>query len=196
MIVGFKVTDSPTDHGQVTELASEVKTDVGVDVIEAVADKGYQSPEDISKALENGVVPNVIQHDGETEVTVDFEYNPAESTELNPSSTSPDDVKKCLQAGTIPDVYEVLKMTHEQMVEEARRGYLIRDHHRNLVIRPEGAILRQKSIKRNGDIRYCNKLACKHCKNKCTKSPFHEADFSKDIITMTSPIPESRSARK
>lgn len=184
MIVGFKVSDSPTDHGQITELASEVKTDVGVDVIEAVADKGYQSPEDISKALENGVVPNVIQRDGETEVTVDFEYNPAESTELNPSSTSPDDVKKCLQAGTIPDVYEVLKMTHEQMVEEARRGYLIRDHHRNLVIRPEGAILRQKSIKRNGDIRYCNKLACKHCKNKCTKSPFREADFSKDKMVM------------
>ena len=57
MVVGFKVTDSPTDHGQITELASDVKTDVGVDVIEAVADKGYQSPEDMSKALENGVVP-------------------------------------------------------------------------------------------------------------------------------------------
>jgi len=141
-------------------------------------------------------------------VTVDFEYNPAESTELNPSSTSPDDVKKCLQAGTIPDVYggilsnpeiisvksteyeytiaddAVLKMTQEQMVEEARKGYLIRDPHRNLVICPEGAILRQKSIKRNGDIRYCNKLACKHCKNKCTKSPFREADFSKDKLVM------------
>lgn len=150
MIVGFKVTDSPTDHGQITELASEVKTDVGADVIEAVADKGYQSPEDMSKALENGVVTNVIQRDGETEVTVDFEYYTAESTELNPSSTFPDDVKKCLQAGTIPDVYgdilsnpeiisvksteytiadnEVLKMTHEQMVEEARMGYLIRAH--------------------------------------------------------------------
>ena len=206
MVVGFKVTDSPTDHGQITELASEVKTDVGVDVIEAVADKGYQSPEDMSKALENGVVPNVIQRDGETEVTVDFEYNPAEATELNPSSTSSDDIRKCLQAGTIPDVYggiltnpeiisvknteytiaddAVLKMTHEQMVEEARKGYLIRDPHRNLVICPEGAILRQKSIKRNGNIRYCNKLACKICKNKCTKSPFREADFSKDKLVM------------
>ena len=206
MVVGFKVTDSPTDHGQITELASEVKTDVGVDVIEAVADKGYQSPEDMSKALENGVVPNVIQRDGETEVTVDFEYNPAEATELNPSSTSSDDIRKCLQAGTIPDVYggiltnpeiisvknteytiaddAVLKMAHEQMVEEARKGYLIRAPHRNLVICPEGAILRQKSIKRNGDIRYCNKLACKNCKNKCTKSPFREADFSKDKLVM------------
>lgn len=206
MIVGFKVTDSPTDHGQITELASEVKTDVGVDVIEAVADKGYQSPEDMSNAFENGVVPNVIQRDDKAEVTVDFEYNPAETTELNPSSTSSDDIKKCLQAGTTPDVYRgilckpeiisvksteytiaddtVLKMTHEQMIEEARKGYLIRDPYRNLVICPEGSILRQKSIKRNGDIRYCNKLACKHCKNKCTKSPFREADFSKDKLIM------------
>ena len=206
MVVGFKVTDSPTDHGQITELASEVKTDIGVDVIETVADKGYQSPEDMTNALENGIVPNVIQRDGETEVTVDFDYNPAVPTELNLSSKSPEEIKKCLQSGNIPDVYDgilidpeivtvksteytiaddaVLRMTHDQMVEAARKGYLIRDPHRNLVICPEGAILRQKSIKRNGDIRYCNKLACKHCKNKCTKSAFREADFSKDKLVM------------
>lgn len=206
MVVGFKVTDSPTDHGQITELASEVKTDIGVDVIETVADKGYQSLEDMTNALENGIVPNVIQRDGETEVTVDFDYNPAEPTELNLSSKSPEDIKKCLQSGNVPEVYDgvlsdpeivtvksteytiaddaVLKMTHDQMVEAARKGYLIRDPHRNLVICPEGAILRQKSIKRNGDIRYCNKLACKHCKNKCTKSAFREADFSKDKLVM------------
>ena len=75
-------------------------------------------------------------------------------------------------------------MTEEQMVEEARKGYLIRDPHRNLVICPEGAILRQKSIKRNGDIRYCNKLACKNCKNKCTTAAFKEADFSKDKLAI------------
>lgn len=206
MVVGFKVTDSPTDHGQITELASEVKTDIGVDVIETVADKGYLSPEDMTNALENGIVPNVIQRDGETEVTVDFDYNPAEPTELNLSSKSSEDIKKCLQSGNVPEVYDgvlsdpeivtvksteytiaddaVLKMTHDQMVEAVRKGYFIRDPHRNLVIYPEGAILRQKSIKRNGDIRYCNKLACKHCTSKCTKSASREADFSKDKLVM------------
>lgn len=206
MVVGFKVTDCPTDHGQITELASEVKTDIGVDVIEAVADKGYQSPEDMTNALENGIVPNIIQRDGETEVTVGFDYNPNELTESELNSTEPGDIKKCLRAGSIPNIYDgilsdpevisvksteytivddaVLKMTHEQMVEAARKGYLIRDPHRNLVICPEGAILRQKSIKRNGDIRYCNKLACKQCKNKCTRSAFREADFSKDKLVM------------
>ena len=47
---------------------------------------------------------------------------------------------------------------------------------------PQGEILRQKSVKRNGSIRYCNKLACKRCKNKCTVSKFKEADFYKDIL--------------
>ena len=46
----------------------------------------------------------------------------------------------------------------------------------------EGEILRQKSIKRNGNIRYCNKLACQRCKCKCTSSKFKEADFNKDTL--------------
>ena len=43
-------------------------------------------------------------------------------------------------------------------------------------------MLRQKSIKRNGMIRYCNKLACKHCKNRCTTADFKEVDFNKDKL--------------
>ena len=206
MVVGFKVTDSPTDHGQITSLATEVKKDTGADIIEAVADKGYQSPSDMSAALENGIVPNVIQRDGETEVDVDFDYNPSEADEIDSTSRDPEDIRKCLQSGCVPEVYDgildnprivtvnsteytidedaVLKMTEEQMAEEAKKGYLIRDPYRNLVICPEGAILRQKSIKKNGDIRYCNKLACKNCKNKCTTAAFKEADFSKDKLVI------------
>ena len=48
--------------------------------------------------------------------------------------------------------------------------------------RTDPEILRQKSIKRNGMIRYCNKLACKKCKCKCTVQKFKEADFSKDTL--------------
>lgn len=61
---------------------------------------------------------------------------------------------------------------------------------------PQGEKLRQKSIKRNGMIRYCNKLACKHCKNKCTTSEHKEVDFSKDklIITAKGYKPDNSSA--
>ena len=64
MIAGFKVTNSPTDHGQITSVASEVKTDYEVPMLEATADKGYESLEDYAEALAKGIVPNVIQLDG------------------------------------------------------------------------------------------------------------------------------------
>jgi transposase len=76
----------------------------------------------------------------------------------------------------------VLSMTSQQMRAKALEGFFVRDTECNLVYCPQGEILRQKSIKRNGNIRYCNKLACKKCKCKCTISKFKEADFSKDEL--------------
>lgn len=63
----------------------------------------------------------------------------------------------------------VLKMTPKQIRAKALEGYFVRDAERNLVYCPQGEILRQKSIKRNGMIRYCNKLACKKCKCKSNR---------------------------
>ncbi|WP_307771336.1 hypothetical protein [uncultured Treponema sp.] len=47
MIAGFNVTDSPTDHGQITQTAGEVKEDaeivLGKEItLNSIADKGYQ----------------------------------------------------------------------------------------------------------------------------------------------------------
>lgn len=50
----------------------------------------------------------------------------------------------------------------------------------------EGEILRQKCIKKNGNIRYANKNACRRCKNrnKCYKgkNEWKEIDFTKDCL--------------
>jgi transposase len=73
-------------------------------------------------------------------------------------------------------------MTDEQMKAKAAEGYFVRDVERGLVYCPQGGTLRQKSLKNNGMIRYCNKLACKHCKNKCTTAKYKEADFNKDKL--------------
>ena len=205
MIAGFQVTNSPTDHGQLTSVASEVKADYGVDVLESTADKGYECPEDHADALANGIVPNVIQRDGSCTEQVQFDYNEATITDEQKSSTNPENLKACLEAAVIPEAYKdfltdvqivevkeytsdvaesaVLKMTPEQMRAKALEGYFVRDAERNLVYCPQGEILRQKSIKRNGMIRYCNKLACKKCKCKCTIQKFKEADFNKDTLT-------------
>ena len=51
---------------------------------------------------------------------------------------------------------------------------------------PVREILRQKSIKKNGNIRYANKNACKHCpnRNKCYKGKgeWKKIDFTKDQL--------------
>lgn len=61
LIAGFVMTNRPTDHGLITEVAGEVKDDMGLETLEATADKGYHDPDDMASALENGVVPNVIR---------------------------------------------------------------------------------------------------------------------------------------
>lgn len=204
LIAGFVVTNRPTDHGLITEVAVEVKDDMGLETLEATADKGYHDPDDMASALENGVVPSVIQNGGASVVDVEYGYEGAEPTEGQRLGTNPEDIKACLHAGVVPyclkgvltdaSVEEVTlrhreqtdaeasRMTLEQMIAKAHEGYFVRDAGRNLVICPQGETLRPKSLKRNGDIRYCNKLACRRCKSKCTTSKFKEADFPKDCL--------------
>lgn len=204
MIAGFQITNNPTDHGQITSVATEVKNDYDVEILETTADKGYECPEDHAEALSSGIVPNVIQRNGSCREFVEFEYQASEITDEQKSSNKPEDLKACLQAGVIPDAYkgiltdveitevrrrmtstsdsDILRMSPDEMRKKALEGFFIRDAERNLVYCPQGEILRQKSVKRNGYIRYCNKLACKKCKNKCTTSKFKEADFYKDIL--------------
>ena len=204
LIAGFEMTNHPTDHGLLTEVASEVKKDMGKKTLEATADKGYHDPEDMAAALERGIVPSVIQNDGSSVVDIEYDYQEADITAEQRESTAPEDIKACLHAGVVPHCLEgiltdatveevvkrhhettdseIAKMTLEQMVAKAREGYFVRDADRNIVICPQGEILRPKSIKKNGKIRYCNKLACKRCKSKCTKSIFKEADFPKDCL--------------
>ena len=197
LIAGFEMTNHPTDHGLLTEVASEVKKDMGKKTLEATADKGYHDPEDMAAALERGIVPSVIQNDGSSVVDIEYDYQEADITEeqRDEACLHAGVVSHCLEGiltdATVEEVVkrhhettdsEIAKMTLEQMVAKAREGYFVRDADRNIVICPQGEILRPKSIKKNGKIRYCNKLACKRCKSKCTKSIFKEADFPKDCL--------------
>lgn len=181
LIAGFVVTNHPTDHGLITEVAVEVKDDMGLDTLETTADKGYHDPDDMASALENGVVPSVIQNGGASVVDVEYGYEGAEPTEGQRPGTNPEDIKACLHAGVVP--YRLKGVLTDASVEEVTLRHREQtDAERNLVICPQGETLRPKSLKRNGDIRYCNKLACRRCKSKCTTSKFKEADFSKDCL--------------
>ena len=203
LVATFNVTTNPTDHGEITETISEFKQGQHNDITEAVADKGYQDPSDMGNALASGIVPNVIQREGKSGATIELEYVEAEITDEMLDSKAPKDLEVCLKAGKIPTAYagildspkvierktyecitpkELKSMSEEQMRLLALRGYFVRDAEKNLVYCPQGQVLRQKSTKSNGNIRYCNKLACKNCKRKCTTAKFKEADFSKDTL--------------
>ena len=175
--------------------------------MEAVADKGYENTDDMLACLENGIIPNVITDDGKDGYEIETEY---EENDTDASSTKPEDLKKCLHAGVIPDAYkgviegmEVKEVrrkvkedndqapksiygTSEEMLAKAKEGYFVRDPEANLVYCPTGEILRQKCVKKNGNIRYANKNACRHCpnRNKCYKgkNEWKEIDFTKDQL--------------
>lgn len=93
MIAGFQVTNNPTDHGQITGIASEVKKDYDADTLEITADKGYESPEDHADALACGIVPNVIQRDGSCTEEVTFDYKDANITDEQKASYKPEDLR-------------------------------------------------------------------------------------------------------
>lgn len=208
LIRDFHMTNQVTDHGLLDSTLEEIKKDTD-GIIETVADRGYESEEDMVKCLEGGIIPHVITDDGKDGYDMEIAY---EESEVNVKSTESEELKKALHAGVVPDAYkgvisdikvvEVRRKvsdepvadhketsvygTPDEMMARAEEGYFVRDPERNLVYCPNGEILRQKCIKKNGNIRYANKNACRHCpnRNKCYKgkNEWKEIDFTKDCL--------------
>ena len=206
LIRDFNMTNKVTDHGLLAPTAADVRSEDAI--LEVVADRGYENQEDMIKCLEDGIIPHVILADGKDSYDLELEYVEAE---CDPTSTKSEELSKCLHAGEIPDAYkgviesaEVKTVrrkvtdeeeqndsqspygTEEEMMARASEGYFVRDPERNLVYCPAGQILRQKCIKKSGDIRYANKSACRRCphRNKCYKgkNEWKEIDFNKDTL--------------
>ena len=150
------------------------------------------------------------------EIELKFKYEEGKVTDEEKASTRPEDLKKCLRSGVVPEPYKdylepvkddngkvkifrrsskeieaslpfsLEKMTEDEMQEKAKEGYFIRDPKKNEVYCPGGKVLRKKSDKGDGVIRYANKLACSKCpyKDKCFNSTkttkWKEIDFSKN----------------
>lgn len=207
LIRNFEMTNQVTDHGLIGPTMDQIRKDSPNQVLEAVADKGYEDTNDMAECLDNGIIPHVITDDGKDGYEIEISY---EEAEADITSTKPNELKKALHSGQIPEAYknvisdikvenvrrkvsndtsEEIKSpygTPEAMKERAMQGYFVRDPERNLVYCPAGEILRQKCIKKGGQIRYANKNACRHCpnRNKCYhgKNEWKEVDFSKDKL--------------
>ena len=206
LIRDFQMTNQATDHGLLNSTLGNVREETSGTILDVVADKGYENGEDMARCLENGIIPHVITDDGKDGYVIEMSY---EEGEGDATSRDSEELKKCLHAGVIPEAYkdvisdmEVKEVRHrvqpektekssiygtsEEMIARAKEGYFVRDPERNLVYCPMGEILRQKCVKANGAIRYANKNACRHCKNrnKCYrgKNEWKEIDFTKDNL--------------
>lgn len=184
LIHDFQMTNQVTDHGLLHSTVKDIKKENPEQVIEVVADKGYENAGHMDECLENGIIPNVILDDGKDGYEIEIEY---QENEIDLTSTKSEELSKAIHAGQIPDAYkdamesieikdvrrlvsdgpsatkkeESIYGSEEEMLERAKEGYFVR----NPVYCPAGEVLRQKCIKQNGSIRYANKNACRHCKN-------------------------------
>ena len=82
LIKDFKVTDRPSDFGLLSETIDRTKNEKADEVVEVVADKGYECPEDMVECLEKGVLPNVISKNSKQGYELETKYEAAEIDEM------------------------------------------------------------------------------------------------------------------
>ena len=202
--VAYETDNNPADVGSMGSLMKKIKEEYSEEeIIRNVTDKGYQSPGDMVECLEMGVIAEVTQNEKEKEkIELVTEYEENEIDEETRKSKKAEDIRKCIRAGVIPECYkEVIEEIKVEEVKEAVKGerieeenksseeikeeaierqVFIKDPNTGAVVCPMGESLGKKSERKNGKERYANKLACKNCKNPCTKCKYKEVELIKN----------------
>ena len=208
LVVNFDASSNPADTGSMHDLLLDTKKflDIKSNIISNITDKGYFDRFDMMLCFENGIIPNVTLNKKQSFFEIEFDY--IEST-INNIKNDNKHLKECLHSGIIPNAYkDVLSnpIIKDKFIYETNdeieyninniddntkrdlamnNNCFIKNPERNIVYCPEGFTLRQKS-KTNSSIKYCNKEACKNCKNPCTSSKFKEVILSKRQIISSS----------
>jgi transposase len=169
LIAEYEVTSHNTDQGLLNQVCVQAKKNLGVDTIEAVADKGYESREDIENCLMNGTMPNVaLKYDkAERVFNIPYTQNPG----VDKTSSKPEDIRTCLYAGILPDCYKNTAVTVE--VQEQSAVSCFTKNEDRTVKCPMGCILTRVKTKGKNEV-FANKDACRQCKTRCTSSSGHK----------------------
>lgn len=167
LIVSFETTNANTDQGLLDQMAEQTKEEMGVETIEVLADKGYESRQNIEKCVMHGTVPNVGYKYDKDERIFDLEYIPNEIDEQTRCSEKPEDIQKCLHAGVLPRCYEGTSV-EVQLQKRSVMSCFIR-HEDGRVTCPMGRELFKHSVRKHGTI-YGSREACRTCPNRCTDS--------------------------
>ncbi|MCL2589251.1 MAG: IS1182 family transposase [Oscillospiraceae bacterium] len=187
LIGAIEVTSQGNDTGLLSPVVAGLKENLGIDVMEVVADNGYESKDDMLECLMNGTIPHVTPKHGVESYELELEYNEAEITDEMLSSTNPEDIKACLEAGVVPEIYAdkgIDVSVDEVEVEDVPSDdgdaplcfTLTEDG--SAVICPDGSTLNKVSVLHNkGKTRFTSKSACRACTDKCTTSAFKQVDL-------------------
>lgn len=132
-----------------------------------IADKGYESREDIEKCVMKGIVPDVgFKYDKEERV-YSLDHIEAEITQERRASTAPEDIQVCLHAGVLPACYEGTNIRVE--VQRHCEVSCFLRHEDGTVTCPMGRELNKHTDKKLGTV-YGSREACRTCPNRCTDS--------------------------
>ena len=167
LIAEYEVTNNCTDQGLLNTVAQKAKKTLETSTIEVVADKGYDSRQDILKCLYNGTVPQVALKYDKTERLYNLEYKESKISEETKSSTKTEDIKKCLEAGVLPDCFEDTVVSVEVQEHNQLSCFILNAD--TTVTCPMGNILNRIKMRGKNTV-YANKDACRQCPNRCTGS--------------------------
>jgi transposase len=182
LIVDFEATNSCNDTGLLFEYAQRAKQELDIEVLELVADCGYEKHEDIWNCLKSGIIPHVSLKNDLEAVEIIIPYVPVDVTPELRHSAKPEDIEKVLASGVLPKLFEEqdIEIT---VIEEFAYGlsdkcFVLNEPEGTLTC-PEGKILNKAAyLAKKKMTRYTSRSACHNCTNKCTTAKFKQVDFS------------------
>jgi transposase len=187
LVGAVEVTNECNDMGLLSVVTDKIKEDLGIEVMEAVADKGYESHADMLECLLNGVIVHVPSKSGDESYELELEYKEAIITDELLNSTKPEDIKTCLESGIVPNVYKdkgIEATVHEveqRSSDDSDKSSFTLTEDGTAVICPNGSTLskvaRLHSKDKANRTRFTSRSACKKCKEKCTTSAFKQVDL-------------------
>jgi transposase len=175
LIAGYSV-DNKTDVGHLREVSDEAKELLDVQSIEVLADKGYDSNQDILDCLMNGTVANVGIKEEKDERVFTIEYIENKIDEDTRKSTEPKNIQACLHAGILPECFEGKSVSVEFQKDDESVLSCFTLNHGGTVTCPMGETL-STARKKGKKTYYSSKAACRFCTNKCTQSKFKVVAF-------------------
>lgn len=153
------------------QVADSTRKMLETEVLEIVADKGYESRKDIENCVMNGIIPNVAFKYDKDERLYTINYEEAEISDEMKHSTNPDDIQKRIKAGILPSCYENSAIDVELQEQTSISCFTLSED--GTVTCPMGNILSKTKMRGKNTI-YANKDACRQCPNRCIGSKNHK----------------------